>query len=82
MILVDVYIPSVDETYDFMLDEKTEVKKIIMEIVEIIAKKMQNGTTQNVDKFMLYHMTVGKALEKERTLAASGVKDGSRLMLV
>lgn len=25
MILVDIYIPAVDETYDFMLDENTEI---------------------------------------------------------
>lgn len=82
MILVDVYIPSVDENYDFMLDENTEVEKIIQEIYEMISKKMHNATIQEVEEFMLYHMTVGKALEKGRTLASSGVKDGSKLMLV
>ena len=82
MILVDVYIPSVDETYDFMLDENTEADKIILEIYEMIAKKMQNTAMQNIDDFMLYHMTAGKVLEKGRTLAVSGVKDGSLLMLV
>lgn len=82
MILVDVYIPSVDETYDFMLDENTEISKIMLEILEVIAKKMQSGAVRYVKGFMLYHMTEGKALEKGSTLASSGVKPGSRLMLI
>ena len=82
MILVDVYIPSVDEIYDFMLDEHTEVEKIILEICEMIGKKVQNSELKDMAGFMLYHMTMEKALERGRTLAMSGVKDGSRLMLV
>lgn len=82
MILVDVYIPSVDETYDFMLDENVEVNKVILEICEIIAKKVQNGVVEHMERFLLYYMTSGKLLDKRRTLASSGVKDGSRLMLL
>lgn len=82
MILVDVYIPSVDETYDFFLDENTEVEKIVVEIYEMLVKKMQSAPKSNINEFMLYHMTAGKALDKNRTLAFSGVTDGSRLMLV
>ena len=82
MVLVDVYIPSVDEIFDFMLDENIEVEKIILEIFEIITKKMQIGSDQDIDNFMLYHMDLGRALEKGRTLASSGVKNGSRLMLI
>ena len=73
MILVDIYIPAVDETYDFMLDENTEIEKVILEIFEMISKKMQSGKKEELDD---------RALEKHRTLYASGVRDGSRLMLV
>ena len=39
MILVDIYVPSMDETYDFQLDENAEIEKIILEVVGIISKK-------------------------------------------
>ena len=82
MILVDVYVPSVDETYDFVLDEMIETEKIIMEIYEMVNKKLNSSTAEGTDAFLLYHMTGEKLLERERTLAESGVRDGSRLMLV
>jgi uncharacterized ubiquitin-like protein YukD len=82
MLLVDVYVPSVNKTYDFMLDENTEIENIITEICEMLSKKIQNREAERVGEFMLYHMTAEKALERGRTLASSGVKDGSRLMLV
>ncbi len=82
MILVDIYIPAVDETYDFMLDENTEIDKVILEIFEMISKKMQSGDREELEEFLLYHMDSNKALEKHRTLHSSGVRDGSRLMLV
>jgi SPX domain protein involved in polyphosphate accumulation len=82
MFLVDVYVPSVDQTYDFMLDENTEIDNIIKEICEMLSKKIQNKDAKNSSEFTLYHMNTGKALDKAKTLGTSAVKDGSRLMLV
>lgn len=82
MILVDVYIPSVDQTYDFMLDENTDVTKVILEILEMVAKKVQNGVPTQAEEFSLYHMSKKSVLKRGRTLAASGVRDGSKLLLV
>ena len=42
MILVDVYVPSLDDTFDFMLDENTEIDKVILEISEMIKKKVNS----------------------------------------
>lgn len=82
MILVDVYIPSVDDNFDFMLDEDTEIRKIIMEINEMISKKMKSNKIEHVNDFLLYSMEQERILNKEQTLYASGIRDGSRLMLV
>lgn len=82
MVLVDVYIPSVDETYDFMLDENTGADKIILEICEMIAKKTNSSSSVDGEEFLLYHMMTGKLIERGRTLSQSGVRDGSKLILV
>lgn len=82
MILVDIYFPALDETYDFMLDENTEIEKVILELIEMISKKVHSGQVEHMEEFLLYHIESKKALEKHRTLYASGVRDGSRLMLV
>ena len=82
MILVDIYIPAVDETYDFMLDENTEIEQIIFEISEMISKKMKSGHVENINEFLLYRISTKQMLERKKTLYTSGVRDGDRLMLV
>lgn len=82
MILVDVYIPSVDDNFDFMLDENTEIKKIVLEISEMISKKVKSSTISKSEEFFLYHMDRELLLDKNQTLHSSGVTDGCRLMLV
>ena len=32
MILVDIYVPSLDKTYDFQVEETFQTEKLIMEI--------------------------------------------------
>lgn len=81
MILVDVYVPVVDATYDFMLDENIKIEEIVEEISGIIAKKMKN-TTEDAQYFSLYSMMQKRELDREETLYSSGIKDGNKLMLI
>ena len=82
MILVDVYVPSVDETWDFMLDENTKNERIIQELAEMISKKITNGHMLDSEKFRLYSLPGECELPKESTLAACGIRDGFKLLLV
>ena len=41
MILVDVYVPVMDEIYDFYLDEDVEIGLLIPQIAESICQKEQ-----------------------------------------
>ena len=43
MILTDAYVPAVDKTYDFNLDEQVRVQVIIEEIVEMIGQSRTCG---------------------------------------
>lgn len=82
MILVDIWIPAVDATYDFMLDENTPVEQIRMEIIEMVAKQTQSGKIEKTDEFMLFSTREKRQLQGNRTLYESGVKDGHSLMLL
>lgn len=82
VILVDIYIPSVDESFDFMLDENTGTEKIILEISEMMSRKIQGKSLGDISEFMLYHVNQQKMIDKQKTLKMAGVRDGSRLMLV
>lgn len=82
MILVDVYIPSVDDSYDFMLDENVPVEQLITEISEMVSKKVQGKMLAGGTEFMMCSMDKNEVLDRNQTLYVSGIRDGSRLMLV
>lgn len=82
MILVDIYIPSVDRNYDFQVDENVSVKNLIMEISEMIGNETGSGRISDVENFMLCSLDQNKILKRYSTLRDCGMKNGSRLMLV
>lgn len=82
MILVDIYIPAIDETYNFELDENVRIEHVIKEVVEMITKKTKSMVASSAGEFLLYDMADAKALQKEYSLCLLGIKNGARLMLV
>ena len=56
MILVDIYVPSLDKTYDFQVDETIQTEKLIMEITEMIGndvKTEKKPETENISLRLL-----------------------------
>lgn len=82
MILVDVYVPSVDNTYDFQLDEDATVATLVEEIGELIGQKEHCRIAGNIENLMLCLREDKKILPKNLTLKACGVQTGNSLILV
>ena len=82
MILVDIYIPSLDKTYDFQVDEKASVDNLIIEIAEMIGNETKSRKKPVADKFLLCSMDQGRIIQRSSTLQACGIRNGSTLMLV
>lgn len=82
MILVDIYVPAVGNTYDFQLDEEEKTSTLIEEIGELIGQKEHNRIVGDINHFMLCSRKDKKILPKSMTLAASGVRNGDSLLLV
>ncbi len=82
MIMVDIRVPALDDSYDFLLDENTPVDKILMEVIEMISKKHHTNTKLDVDDFLLYDCKKAKQLERMSSLYEAGIKDGDCLLLV
>lgn len=82
MILVDIYTPAVDQTYDFMLDENSPVDAVMLEITEMLAKKTGSDLPPNSGAFILYNAGRAVPVQADRTLFENGVRDGDRLILV
>ena len=82
MILTDIYIPAVDETYDFMLDENVPVIQIMEEVSEMIAEMAMEKKPKQITDFIMYSMDTQRILEQSLSLYANGIHDGSRLIFV
>lgn len=82
MVLVDIYVPSVNNVYDFQLDEQTKVKTLIEEVAELIEQKEQCKMVGDADDLMLCLQKNKCILPYDKTLEECDVLTGSSLLLV
>ncbi|MDD3253294.1 MAG: EsaB/YukD family protein [Lachnospiraceae bacterium] len=82
MILVDIYVPGVNQTYDFSLDENTKISFLLEEVSGMICQKEQCSLTGNVKELLLVSRGKKKILNSDLTLADYGITQGEQLMLV
>ena len=64
MILVDIYVPSLDKSYDFQVDETVTTEKLIMEIAEMIGNEVKTAALLN-----------GSETDFSKKITASGLWD-------
>lgn len=82
MILVDIYVPSIGNTYDFQLDEDVPVCSVIEEISEMIGQKEHCQIVGDMKKLMLCAGKDRRILGKDCTLAECRINTGDSLILV
>ena len=80
MILVDIYVPSIGNTYDFQLDEEVPVGNVIEEISEMIGQKEHCRIVG--DMTMLCAQKDRQILHRDDTLAQCHIVTGDSLLLV
>lgn len=82
MILVEIYVAVLDQSYDFMLDENEKISQILAEIEEMLIKKMKSQNDKQTTSFMLCSMDRKEILSEDSTLFYCKIKNGSKLLLV
>ena len=82
MLLVDIYVPSVDKTYNFSLNENVEIGSLITEITEMIEKNEKSEFSGDKNKLFLYDKNRKEALSLSNTLYDYYITTGSQLILV
>lgn len=82
MILVDIFVPSVDKTYDFQLNETVSVGTLIEEIEEMIGQMERCKVKGNVSDLQLCDRDKQCILPRDKTLVESGIHTGSSLILI
>lgn len=82
MILTDIYVPALQETFDFELDENVPVGWLSMEIAQILARKTGMAWSREEEPFLLGSFEKQDILDNALTLAECGIRNGSRLLFV
>ena len=82
MILVDVFVPSLNNNYEFQLDETVRIELVIDEITEMICQKEHCNLSGNKSELYLCKYQGESIMERQTTLEQNQVTDGSRLILV
>jgi hypothetical protein len=82
VILVDIYVPTVGNVYDFQLDENEKIRTIVEEIGELISQKEHCRLVGEMGNLMLCSMDNKSILPNDLTLYQVGIKTGNSLLLV
>ncbi len=80
MMLVEVEIPALWETFDFEVDEDARVEEVIIQMEQTIAQKKRMKSDE-AEKY-LYAMNQEQVLSGEKTLREQGVQAGETLLLI
>lgn len=82
MILVDVYVPSMDQSYDFSLDETRTVAHLTEEITKALMNTLKVEEKAGGPAYVLCDAGRGIILPPDLTPGECGTVNGSRLILV
>lgn len=81
MILTEIFIPALNRTCDFRLNENACIADVLEELGEILRPRKEQGE-ENVSDFMLCSYEMKKILPLNRTLRQEGIENGCRLVLL
>lgn len=81
MILVDIYVPVVNQIYDFNVDENAKISMLLEEISGMICQKEQCKMNGSVKELLLVSQNQRKVLSNELTLSHYKITQGDRLIL-
>lgn len=82
MILVDIYVPSTGQDYDFQLDQYASIASVVEELSELIAQKERCSLSGKAADLCLCSREQQCILPDNLTLDDCGIRTGSRLILV
>lgn len=80
MIITEIYVPALDVSYDFKLDENVRTNVAVEEIAGVICQKEQCKIKGDKTGFMLFKASSQQILAMNLTLYENGVQTGDSLI--
>lgn len=82
MIMVEVYVPAYEQTYDMGVDENLSIALVIEEMANVICQRESARLKGKVDELCLCSMESQRILSPERCLRDYRIISGTRLLLI
>ena len=82
MILVDVFVPSIDKSYNFLLGEDVPIGSVIEELAEMVESHEAAPFAGTREHLQLVDVSSQAFLSKTNTLKECSITTGSTLILV
>lgn len=82
MIIVEIFVPSIDRTYEFKLNEDIAASVIIEEITSVICQKEQCEVKGERSDLILVLSDKHQIVSMNLSLYENGVQSGDKLMLL
>lgn len=82
MIMVDVFVPVLNNQYNFKLNDECPIGMVIEEIADMVAQKERTQLVGDKNKLELCVKKDKRMLSKKKTLSECGIENGSLLMLI
>jgi len=82
MIMVDVFVPVLNNQYNFKLNNECPISIVIEEMADMIAQKERTQLVGDKNKLELCIKKDRKILSKQKSLSECGIENGSLLMLI
>lgn len=80
-ILVSIYVLAIDEEYDMFIPINEKVSNIV-DLIQQTIKELSGGYYQINSKALLYNGIDGNIINSNNIVKFSGLKNGSRLLLI
>lgn len=82
MVLVDVFVPAVEQHFDFNLDEQVNIYSLLTEMSEMIIQTEQGELLGDQGQLLLCDIDKQMIMQGDRTLASYNILNGARLIMV
>ena len=82
ILLVEVYAPAYDKSYDMRVEEHTSIRQLMEEMTVLIGQKERNYMAGELEKLCLCSIERGEMLSREQCLQDYGIGNGYRFILI
>lgn len=81
MILVDIQVPAIGQSFDFELDEEMSTEDAAAKVVSLIADREEMQTCYG-EKMYFYAPDKEMLLRQEYSLKQQGIRGGEKLIMI